>query len=598
MPGADDKQRRDVSPPPPLDTSASRRVTVFLGLICVSLLALGGRLAQLQLMGDQRFDRLARRQQAVTRDLSASRGNIISGDGQLLATDVQRKSIFADPTQVEDPEITARLLAQKLDVDREDLEKDLRMEDRLFVWVKRQVSDREAEQVRNLDLSGVHMRDEQKRVYPNGRLAAHVVGFTDIDGRGLTGLELEFDGLLRGEPGEEVVRRDGLQRMLRSPYYGRVTPPYPGANLHITLDTSIQSITEQELQAVVNRHNPESAVALVMDPHTGDILAMASSPRFDPNQPARSPESARKNRAICAVYEFGSVLKPITVASALDAGAITPNTTFNCHGGAWRIGGRTVHDAHAYGRLTVKEIIENSSNIGAAQIGLDLGKRSFYAHLDDLGFGQPTGIRLPGEVSGMLRPLSRWNRYSVVSVSFGQELALTPLNITRAFCSIANGGWVVKPRLARRAVRPDSGKLPFTQPAPTRKRRVFSSGTTRQVRNMMEMVVESGTGTEAKLEKYRVGGKTGTAQLLRESGSGYSHSRFLASFVAFAPVSKPQVVVLVSLKNPRKNGYYGGVAAAPACGDILQRTLNYLKVPPDKSPEEESEQARDLARRQ
>ncbi|MEF8788413.1 MAG: penicillin-binding protein 2 [Planctomycetota bacterium] len=595
MAGAGDTERRDMSPPPPLDTSAAWRATAFLGLICICLLALGGRLAQLQLLRESRFERLARRQQAVTRDLAASRGDIVSADGQLLATDVQRKSIFADPTQVQNPDITARLLARSLDVDRTELEKDLQKTDRLFVWVKRQVSDRKAELVRDLDLPGIHLRNEQKRVYPNGRLAAHVVGFTDIDGRGLSGLEMEFDELLRGEPGQEVVRRDGLQRLLRSPYYGRVTPPYPGANLRVTLDTYIQSVAEQELHAAVSRHNPESAVALVMDPHTGDILAMASSPRFDPNQPGRSPASARKNRAVSAVYEFGSVLKPITVASALDAGAVTPDTTFHCHGGAWRIGGRTVHDAHGYGRLTVKEIVENSSNIGAAQIGMELGKRRFYAHLKDLGFGRPTGIRLPGEVSGMLRPVSRWNRYSIVSISFGQELAITPLNITRAFCSIANGGWVVQPRLARRAVRSESRKVAFAQSAPKRERRVFSRETTRQVREMMQMVVDSGTGTEAQLEKYTVGGKTGTAQLLRPDGSGYSHSRFLASFVAMAPVSDPQLVVLVSLKNPRKNGYYGGVAAAPACGDILQRTLDYLKVPPDKQPDEESEPTRELA---
>jgi len=338
-------------------------------------------------------------------------------------------------------------------------------------------------------------------------------------------------------------------------------------------------------------------VAVVMDPDTGDVLAMASSPRFDPNQPGRSAASARKNRAVTAVYEFGSVLKPITVASALDAGAITPETSFNCHGGAWRIGGRTVHDAHSYGSLTVKEIVQHSSNIGVAQIGLELGKRSFHAHLDDLGFNRPTGIRLPGEVGGMLRPASRWNRYSIVSISFGQELATTPLNITRAFCAIANGGWVVEPRLVKRAVRSETSKVAFAQSAPDRGKRVFSRETTRQVRDMMQLVVDDGTGTEAQLEKYTVGGKTGTAQLVRKDGSGYSHSRFLASFAAIAPVSDPRLVVLVSLKNPRKNGYYGGVAAAPACADILQRALDYLHVPPDKNPDHDSTEARELAER-
>ena len=588
MAATNNSRRGDMSSPAPLDNSAARRAMMFLGLICVCLLLLGGRLAQLQLLEESRFERLARRQQAVTRDLAASRGDILSADGQLLATDVQRKSIFADPTQVEDPEITARLLARSLNVDRKELEKDLRKTDRLFVWVKRQVSDRRAELVRDLGLPGVHMRDERKRLYPNGRLAGQVVGLTDIDGRGLAGLELQFDALLRGKPGQEVVRRDGMKRLLRSPYYGSVIPPDPGATLRTTLDSYVQSVAVQELRAAVRIHNPESAVAVVMEPRSGDVLAMVSSPRFAPNQPGRSPASHRKNRVISAVYEFGSVMKPITVASALDAGGITPETTFNCSGGAWRIGGRTVHDAHSYGRLTVAEIVQHSSNIGAARIGLALGKKRFFSHLKDLGFGRPTGIRLPGEVNGILRPLSRWNRYSVVSVSFGQELAVTPLNVTRAFCAIANGGWVVEPRLVKKAVYPEKNKVALSQPAPDRGKRVFSRSTTRKVRDMMARVVEDGTGTEAQLDSYTVAGKTGTAQLLRKDGSGYSSSRYLASFISMAPAGDPRVVVLVSLKNPRENGYYGGVAAAPACADILKRTLNYMKVPPDKKQSETS----------
>ena len=554
-----------------------------IGVACVlslALLGLIGRLAQMQVMQHPRYERLARRQQVVTRKLSARRGDIYDSNGQLLATDVVRYSVFADPTEVEDRMVTARMLARVLNLDTDTLEEKLAKEDRLFVWIKRQVPDADAALVRQLNLPGVHLRRERKRIHPHGSMAAHMVGFTDIDGRGLAGLELELDSLLTGKPGKEIVSRDGKRRSILMPSQGVVEKPFDGCDVHLTIDSCIQAIVEEELKRAAERHEPEVGVAVALDPRTGAVLGMASWPGYNPAEPAESPIGHRKNRVITDVYEFGSVLKPITVAAALESNAVKPDTKFDCHQGAWRIGGRTVHDVHGYDTLTVREIIYNSSNIGAAQIGLKTGKKQLYRNLVDFGFGRPTGIHLPGEQAGILRPLSRWSEYSVVSISFGQEIATTPLSVARAFCAFANGGMLPKPSIISKVVDSHSGTTLYELTPQKHERRAISRQTARQVREMLALVVEEGTGKRAKLQDYRVGGKTGTAQLLREDGRGYSWSRHLASFAALAPVDDPRVVVLVSLKDPSKNGYYGGVAAAPACGRIIRRTLKYMKVPP------------------
>ena len=580
----DDGSRQLTDSPLSRVPAVSRKVRFrAIGMACVlslALLGLVGRLAQMQVMEHPRYHRLARRQQVLTRKLSARRGNIYDSTGQLLATDVVRYSVFADPTEVEDRILTARMLARVLDLDTDRLEEKLAKENRLFVWVKRQVPDTDAAMVRQLNLPGVHLRRERKRIYPHGSMAAHTVGFTDIDGRGLAGLELELDSLLTGKPGKEIISRDGKRRTIQMPTQGVVEQPFDGCDVYLTLDSCVQTIVEEELKRAAERHKPELGVAVALDAQTGAVLGMASWPGYNPSEPAESPVGHRKNRVITDVYEFGSVLKPVTVAAALEANAVQPDSKFNCHQGAWRIGGRTVHDVHGYDTLTVREIIQNSSNIGAAQIGLKTGRKKLYRNLVRFGFGRPTGIHLPGEQAGILRPLSRWSEYSVVSISFGQEIAATPLSVARAFCVFANDGMLPKPSIISKVVDSQSGTTLYELSAEKHERRAISRQTARRIREMLAMVVEDGTGKRAKLQDYRVGGKTGTAQLLREDGRGYSWSRHLSSFAALAPVDNPRVVVLVSLKDPSRNGYYGGVASAPACGRIIRRTLKYMKVPP------------------
>ncbi len=561
------------------------KAAVAVGALLVLFVLLTLRLFQLQVAEADQYRRRAERQQMLNRRLSARRGTIYDRRGRILAASVQRYSVFADPGGIREPRGTARLLSDLLDVSASRLEQKLH-KDCCFVWVKRQIPDELAHRVRRLELPGVHMRKESKRLYPQGRLAVHVVGFTDIDGRGLAGVERSMDAVLRGRSGAEEVLCDGGRKVIRSSLDRLTRRRFNGLDLHLTLDTYVQQVAEQELKKVMERHEPESGAALVLDARDCSVLAAASRPAFDPRAPADSPFLHQRNIPISAAYEFGSVMKPFGVAVALDNGVVGAGTEFDCHNGEWQIGQRTLHDAHPHGMLTVSDIICHSSNIGAAQIALELGADKLHEGMRRFGFGEPTGIALPGEVGGIVRPLAAWNRYSVVSVAFGQELALTPLEVARAFAAFPNGGVLMQPRIIRRVVRPQNGEVIYGAEEPSLVGRAISPRAARQVLAMLRQVVAEGTGRRAQLEAWPVAGKTGTAQLLSPDGSGYSDSRYLSSFAGIAPVPHARLIVLVCLKAPSKNGYYGGLAAAPAVREIIRRTLNYLDVPPTRNEQE------------
>ncbi len=557
------------------------RAAIALGTVLVAFLLLGGRLAQLQIVEAEDYRRLARRQQILSRELAARRGAIYDREGRLLAISVQRWSVYADPKGVKRPELTAAVLADALGASRAALEP-LLQKDRCFVWVKRHITEQEAQRVRNLGLPGVFMRKESDRLYPQGRLAAHVIGFTDIDGRGLGGVERRMDALLRGRPGMESVLCDGGRRIIRSPRDKVQKLPFNGYDVVLTLDAFIQSIVEEELARAVEAHEPECATALVLDARDGSVLAMASWPTFDPQAPTDDPPANQRNIAITDAYEFGSAFKPVPVGLALESGDVSPETEFDCHGGEWQIGRRTLHDAHPFGVLSVSDIICHSSNIGAAQVSMLLGLEDLCGGVRTFGFGRPTGIALPGEVGGIVRPLRAWNSYSVVSVAFGQELAVTALSLARAFAAFGNGGKLLQPRIVKSIRHAHTGEVIYTAGEPAVNARPISSATAGQVLQMMRRVVAEGTGRRAQMEDYPLAGKTGTAQLLREDGRGYSDSRYLSSFVALGPFPQSRIVVLVSLKAPSKNGYYGGTAAAPAVRNIARRTLRHMQVPPSE----------------
>jgi cell division protein FtsI (penicillin-binding protein 3) len=555
------------------------RASLAVGAVLLAFLVLAGRLASLQVAGAERYRRLADRQHILNRKLPARRGTIFDSQGRQLAATVKRWSVFADPKAVEDPDRTAAMLADALAIARQPVRERLG-KDRYFVWVKRHVSSKEAELVRHLALPGVFLRQENHRSYPQGRLAAHVVGFTDIDGRGLAGIERRMDALLRGRPGMEKVLCDGGRRAMRSPRDRVEKVPFDGYDVFLTLDAYVQGIVEEELGAAVEAHEPECAAALVMDVRDGSVLAMASWPLLDPDAPAAMPLANQRNVALSDAYEFGSAFKPITIALALEQGLVTAESEFDCQQGEWQIGGRTLHDAHPYGVLSVSDIICHSSNIGAAQISLLLGLEALHEGVRRFGFGTPTGIALPGESGGIVRPLRAWNRYSVVSVSFGQELATTALSMARAFAALANGGRLVQPRIVGKIRHAHTGEVIYAAGEPMISGRPVSPETAAQVLRMMRRVVAEGTGRRARNEEYPLAGKTGTAQLLRQDGRGYSEDRYLSSFVGVGPVPQCRIVVLVTLKAPTKKGYYGGTVAAPAVRKIAVRTLRHLQVPP------------------
>ncbi len=554
------------------------RASIALGMVAVALFLLGGRLSRLQVAEAERYRDLADQQQRLSRQLSARRGSIYDREGRLLAATVRRWSVYADPSAVEGPAKTAVLLARTLSISLQPLREKLQ-KDCFFVWVKRQVSDEDAERVRNLGLSGVFLRRENKRFYPQGKLAAHVIGFTDIDGRGLAGIERRMDALLRGRPGMESVLCDGGRRVFRSPQDRLEQPPFDGYDVHVTLDTYVQSIVEQELATAVEKHEPEGAVAVVLDTRDGSVLAMASWPTFDPADPAASPVANQRNMAISDAYEFGSSFKPISVSLSLDAGAVGPDTRFDCHQGEWQMGRRTLHDVHPYGQLTVSDILCHSSNIGAAQISMALGQEKLYEGIRRFGFGRPTGVALPGETGGIVRPPAAWSKYSIASIAFGQEIAVTALGMARAFAAFANGGALPQPRTVKAIVHSETGKVVYTAGEPVVAARPLGLESARTVLEMMRRVVEEGTGRPARLAEYPMAGKTGTAQLLRKDGRGYGAGRYLSTFIGLAPVADCRIVVLVSVKAPSKNGYYGSVVAAPVVKNITLRTLRHMNVP-------------------
>jgi cell division protein FtsI (penicillin-binding protein 3) len=554
------------------------RAALAVGAVLMAFVALTGRLARLQIVEGSAYGRLADRQQILSRQLAAQRGNIYDCQGRLLATSVRRYSIYADPKAVKNPDSTAAALARVLDLPAGMLRARFGR-DSCFAWVKRQVTDAKAEAVRNMRLPGIYMRREHKRLYPQGKLGAHVIGFTDVDGRGLGGIESRMDALLRGRPGMESVLCDGGRRAIRSPQDSVEKAPFNGYDVFLTIDAYVQNIAEQELAAAAERHAPQCATAVVMDVRDGSVLAMASWPTFDPQAPGRGPVAAQRNVAVSDAYEPGSAFKPIPVSVALENGVTAPDARFDCHQGAWQVGRRTLHDVHPYGVLTVSDIVCYSSNIGAAQVSMALGLDRLCRGVRSFGFGSPTGIALPGETGGIVRPLKGWGQYSVVSVAFGQELAVTGLSMTRAFAAFANEGRLLQPRIIKAVRHSHTKEVIYTAGEPVVLGRPISPQTALLVLQMMRRVVEEGTGQKAQDKEYPLAGKTGTAQLLREDGRGYGN-RYLSTFVAVGPVPDCRIAVLVSLKAPAKNGYYGGTVAAPVVHRIAVRTLKYLQVPP------------------
>jgi penicillin-binding protein 2 len=554
-------------------------VAVFLLLW---MTAVGARLAYLQTSQHVWLSNRARAQQTGVETEQAVRGLILDRQGRELARSIDVDSFFADPREVEKVEETATTLARVLDLDALALAsklKEAKDARRGFVWIARKVDAERAKVVHDLKLKGVYSIEEQKRRYPNGPLAAHVIGFIggedDKGEKGLAGVEQIYDATLKGEAGRVNIDRDGKRKAFESE--GRA--PNDGRTVVLTIDQTVQYIVERELAAAVERTHAKSAAAVVLEPHTGEILALANAPTFDPNEAAGVSAEARRNDALQNIYEPGSTFKLVAYTAALEEKLITPDTRIQCEGSI-SLPGRVVHD-HAHGSLTATEALAKSSNVAAIKLGQRLGNERLYEYIRRLGFGSKTGVELPGETVGLVRPVSRWQPGSIGSVPIGQEVGVTPVQMAAAYATVANDGVRVAPHLVRE-VRDSEGRA--VERAQPETHRVVSEEVARELRGMLESVTLKGTAKAAQLEGYTAAGKTGTAQKVDPKTRAYSHTKYVASFVGFAPVEKPAAVIIVVLDEP-EGLHQGGQVSAPVFSAIADQILPYLDVMPDTAPD-------------
>jgi cell division protein FtsI (penicillin-binding protein 3) len=541
---------------------------LFLGVICA-------KAAYLQIYRGSWLSQLAADQYEASVRTSGKRGTIYDRKMSELAVSIQVTSIAAYPARIGDPAKTAAALAKPLHLDRSSLQRSFRSK-KTFVWVKRQATPREVEKIKALNLGGIGFVPEYNRFYPKKTLAAQVIGFTGIDGAGLEGLEHFYDRSLKGAETEYTCLRDALGKRFVS--NGTNMQDFSGKNLILTIDQTVQFIAERTLEDTVTEFDADSGIAIVMEPKSGALLAIAQYPFFNPNAYREFKSANWRNRAITDSIEPGSTLKIFSATAAIASGYSSPNTIFFCENGAYRIGRKTVRDVSAHGWLSLQQIVKYSSNIGAIKISEIVGAKHLFNTLRDFGFGAKTGIDCPGETPGSLSNYRHWTRMDTSAISFGHGMAASPLQLVTAVSAIANNGVLMKPYLV--AAVTDQNNQTVQSFAPHVVRRVVSESNARKISAILKTVVaEGGTGTKAALQGFSVGGKTGTAKKIGPDGT-YSDDDYIASFVGFTPVDNPAITVLVIINEPRKQ-YYGGVVAAPAFRRIAQETLNYLNVHPD-----------------
>lgn len=556
------------------------RLVVLCALFGAWALVAAGRLYYLQVERYEHYLQKAEEQQRDIVELDAPRGTIYDRLGRELAVSVEVSSVVADPASIRrleeegeaSSEKIAAALAAALGVGVTQVRERLETPDRRFVWIRRKVDRPVAERVESLDLPGIHLLPESKRYYPLGSLAAQVVGYVGTDNQGLAGLEAHFDPAVRTEKGLTTVLRDGRHGQLVSPGLLRAEAR-PGDDLHLTIDSALQHIVERELRAGVERSGARSGQALMLDPRSGAILAIAALPTYDPNDFRRAAPAAWRIPAVHDAFEPGSTFKMVTLAAALESGQVDPLVRIDCGRGVFRYGSSPpIHDHESFDILTVREVIAKSSNVGAIHLGRMAGKELLHSTISRFGFGKPTGVDLPAENPGQLRPLHRWAKMDPFYVSFGQGVAVTSLQLANAFAAIANGGDLLRPFVVERVGDARRTRQELVQ-------LVAAPSTVRQVRTILEQVVIDGTATAAALDGYRAAGKTGTAQ--KFVGGSYADNRYVASFVGFAPVEDPALVLVVVLDEPWPR-YHGGEVAAPVFRRIVQDALLYLGVRPHR----------------
>jgi len=535
--------------------------------------AIEARLVFLQVVRHADLAARAERQQMRTVTAPAKRGEILDRRGRVLAYSVDAESIYAVPSDIDDPRRAVAVVCAALEdctsKERQQLEERFGTQ-RAFVYVRRQVNPDQARRVKALELEGIGFMKESRRFYPNKELAAHLLGYVGIDGEGLHGIEAAYDGLIKGRAGTVLVQTDARRHA-----FSRVEkPPTTGASLELTIDEYLQHVAERELRAGIAENRAQGGSALIMDPWTGEILAMASWPTFNPNAFRQSREENRRNRAVQDLYEPGSTFKVVTASAALEEKVIQPDDLIDANPGSIRFGSRVIRDTHNYGVLSFANVIVKSSNVGAIKVGLKLGPERLGLYVNRFGFGKSISPDFPGESPGIVWDPAKLTDSALASVSMGYQVAVTPLQMAAAVSSVANGGELMEPRVVRAVVR--GGKR---MPVPRKLlRRTISASTAAELTRIMEGVVEEGgTATRARLEGYTIAGKTGTAQKLVDGR--YSRSDYNTSFVGFVPSRKPAFTIIVVIDSPALNKY-GGLAAAPIFQRIADAALRQYAVPP------------------
>jgi len=542
------------------------------------------RLSYLQLFQYSEYLGRARRQQQRIVETTPRRGALYDRNLRELAMSVSVEACFAVPAEIGNPELAARLLAGILGASEDEIQSRLKAS-RSFVWVARKLLPGQVERIKSLNLTGIYFQKESRRFYPKRELAAHVLGHVNVDEQGQAGIEYKLDEQIRSRPGKLLILADAKHR-----WYDRdEQSPGAGASIVLTLDEKIQYIAEKELAAAVARTRARAGSIVVQDPGSGELLAVANWPTFNPNKPGERPADARMNRAVSALYEPGSTFKIVTLAAAFEERLTRPEEVIDCQNGAIYIAGHRIRDHKPFGLLNVTQVMAHSSDVGAIKLGLRLGAPRFYDYIRAFGFGQGSGVELPGETRGLLRRVENWTPVSVGSISMGQEIGVTSMQMVSSFSVIANGGLLYRPRVVFGVRRGEE----IVRPAPVEPQRVISPVTAATMRRILERSILDGTGYLAQLDGYTAGGKTGTAQKIDPATGRYSLTEHIASFVGFAPINSPAVTVLVKLDSP-EGLYHGGDVAAPVFKRVTEQVLAYLDVPHDVP----ADRSRQLSRRQ
>jgi cell division protein FtsI (penicillin-binding protein 3) len=555
--------------------AVKNRLVLISLILSAAGLVLAGRLVHLQIIQHDRLMAQSEKQYLRSVEITSGRGNIYDRNRNQLATNIQVESVYADTKSVVEKTATARVLARVLGLKASAVLKKLKS-NRHFVWIKRKSELNAVENLKQLDLAGVGFIAETKRYYPKRKLAASVLGFVGLDNQGLAGIEHFHHAVLKGNPQRTLLEKDARGRFLWTTAHAQDINRGK-QDVVLALDEVIQFIAERELNRQVKEYQAKSGLAIVMDPFTGAVYALASAPEFNPNNYAAYPSHIWRNDAVASAYEPGSIFKPIVAAASLEEGLAGPDDIFFCENGSFKIGKSRIGEAsnHQFGWLTLSNIIAKSSNIGAIKIAQTLGNRRFFGYIQKFGFGRKLGVDLPGEASGSVRNVKQWSGLSLASMSFGHEISVTPIQMVSAIAAIANGGVLIRPRLTQATLKNGVLDRAFD---PEGIQTVLSEETSRQMINILKSVVKTGTGAKAAIPGFEVAGKTGTAQKIDPATQTYSKTKYLASFVGFVPADAPRLVILVMIDEPRKS-YWGGEVAAPVFQKIARKTLRYLHIP-------------------